>query len=409
MNRKYAAAAGAAILLIIIVVASIRGNSPKGEKVYVEPAAVRPLESTVIAPGEIDPRVKVNLNANVIGKIVRLHFKEGDFVKKGQRLVDLERAAYSAVTDRARAELANRRIEVHRARAALSNAEVAYRRAISLRQQGIQAEELFDRARLELDNARAAYRSAEEGVRQAAAVVQQANTDLSYTTIHSPIDGKVVQLNAHEGEVVITGTINNAGSVIAVVADLSEILIAAEVNETEVVGIRVGQPAKVKIDAIPDKEYKGRVVEIGSSASVRQSGGSAIRYFKVKVALADADDQLRPGMTAQVSIVTNTSNVVSVPIQSVVERVPGAKKGEEEDENAARSKYVFVLAGDKVRQVEVKPGISDATHVGLLSGVKAGDRIVTGPFRVLKKLQDGDRVQIIKPDEKKTTGRKEGK
>ncbi len=405
-KKKYAVGAAVAVLLIVILVASVRGSGPKGEKVYAEPAKVQSIEAIVAAPGEIDPRVKVNISAHVIGKIEKLYFKEGDAVKKGQRLVDLERDAYAAASNRARAEVANRRIEVRRARAALGNAELSHRRAVNMRQQGIQAEELFDRAQMDMANARAGYRSAEEGVRQAAAALQQINTDLSHTTIHSPIDGKVVQLNAQEGEVVITGTMNNLGSVIAVIADLSEILIAAEVNETEVVGIRPGQIAKVKIDAIADKEYAGRVAEIGSSASIRQSGGSGIRYFKVKVSLDRPDDQLRPGMTAQVSIVTSTSNAIAVPIQSVVERVPGAKKGEEEDENATKSKYVFLVDGEKVKQVEVKTGISDATHVAILSGVKAGDRVVTGPFRVLKKLHDGDRVQLTKQDSKTAAGGK---
>jgi len=399
-KKKYAVAAAVAALLIVILVASVRGSGPKGEKVYAEPAKVQSIEAIVAAPGEIDPRVKVNISAHVIGKIEKLYFKEGDAVKKGQRLVDLERDAYTAASNRGRAEVANRRIEVQRARAALANAELSHRRAVNLRQQGIQAEELFDRAQMEMENARAAFRSAEEGVRQATAALQQINTDLSHTTIHSPIDGKVVQLNAQEGEVVITGTMNNLGSVIAVIADLSEILIAAEVNETEVVGIRPGQIAKVKIDAIADKQFAGRVAEIGSSASIRQSGGSGIRYFKVKVTLDQPDDQVRPGMTAQVSIVTSTSNAVAVPIQSVVERVPGAKKGEEEDENAAKSKYVFLVVEEKVKQVEVRTGISDATHVAILSGAKAGDRVVTGPFRVLKKLYDGDRVQLTKQDTK---------
>jgi len=391
---------GAAVVLIaIIVFASVRGGGPKGEKVYVEKAAERKIESVVTAPGEIDPKVKVNISAHVIGKIEKLYFNEGDIVKKGQRLVDLERPAYAAQTDRAQAELANRRIEVERSRLAMANAELAYRRAQAMKAQGIQAQELFDRAQLEYENARAAYASSKEGVRQSQALVDQAANDLSHTIITSPIDGKVVSLNAHEGEVVITGTMNNPGSVIAVIADLSEILVVADVGETEVVGIRLGQPAKVRVDAVTDKEYTAHVAEIGSSANVRASAGSGIRYFKVKTAIDNPDDRLRPGMTSQVSIITSTSaNTIVVPIQCVVERVPGKKADFEAEENAVKKKYVFVVEGTKTKMVEVTTGISDATHVAITSGIKPGQQVVTGPFKTLKKLNDGDAVEITTED-----------
>ena len=314
----------------------------------------------------------MNISANVIGKIEHLYFNEGDLVKKGQKLVELERPAYVAQLERTRAEVENRRIEVTRARAALATAELAYNRAVNMRQQGIQAQELFDKARQDLDNAKAVAASSDEGLRQAVAGVQQAENDLSHTTLLSPIDGKVVQLNAREGEVVITGTMNNPGSVIAVIADLSQILVEAEVGETEVVGIRVNQGAKVHVDAVPDKAYDGHVIEIGSSAAIRQNAGTGIRYFKVKVAIDDPDDRLRPGMSSQVSIVTSTiGDAIAAPIQSVVERVPGAKRDEDEDENAAKRKYVFLAIGGKAKQTEVKTGISDATRVAIVSGVKA--------------------------------------
>jgi HlyD family secretion protein len=303
-----------------------------------------------------------------------------------------------AQRDRLNAELASRRVEVQRAQAALATAESQYRRAQSLSQQGIQAQELFDQARLAHENARAALAAARQGVNQADAGVRSAAEDLSRTTIVSPLDGKVVQLNAREGEVVVTGTMNNPGSVIAVIADLSQILVEAEVGETEVVSVKLQQPAKIKVDAVPDKEYRGRVVEIGSSAAVRQGAGAGIRYFKVKVAIDDADDRLRPGMTSQVSIVTNSApNAVAVPIQSVVERP--VKEG---DEDSPKKKYVLLAAGDKVKQVEVTTGISDATHVAVLSGIKAGDKVITGPFRTLKKLKDGAAIQETK-EEKKTS------
>ena len=409
--KRWLIIAGAAVLVTVMVIFSVRSSGPKGEKVYTEPATTKTIESTVTAPGQIDPKVKVNISAHIVGKIEKLYFVEGEAVRRGQKLVDLEKHIYVAQRDRLRAEVASRHVEVQRARAALATAQAALQRAQNLSKQGIQAQELFDQARLAYDNALAGQATAQQGVAQAQAGLRQADEDLSRTTIVSPIDGKVVQLNAHEGEVVVTGTMNNPGSVIAVIADLSVILVEAEVGETEVVGVKLGQPAKVKVDAIPDKEYQGHVVEIGSSAAVRQGAGAGIRYFKVKVAIDNADERLRPGMTSQVSIVTNSApNAVAVPIQAVVERVPGAKGDEgADDEDKPKKKYVLTVVDGKAKQVEVQTGISDATHVALLSGVKKGDQIVTGPFRTLKKLKDGAAVHVEKEEKSKAADKDKDK
>jgi HlyD family secretion protein len=397
---------GALILVAVIIFASVRGGGSKGEPVYVEPVTARNIQAIVTAPGEVDPKVKVNISAHIVGKIEKLYFKEGDNVRRGQKLVDLEKTAYQAAFLRAQAAVSAARIEVVRAKTAMATTETAYKRAVSLGKQGIQAQELFDQARQANDNAVAGYDSAKQGVAQAEALLQSAQTDLDHTTILSPIDGKAVQLNAHEGEVVITGTMNNPGSVIAVIADLSEILVEATVGETEITGIRLDQPAKIHVDAIPDKEYNGHVAEIGSSAALKQGTGAGMRYFTVKVQIDNTDDRLRPGMTAQVSIITITAgSALSVPIQSVVERVPPSlaksKSGtDDEDENAPKSKYVFVVKDGKVKMTEVKTGISDTTHVALTSGVTAKDQVVTGPFRTLKKLKDGDSVEVTKEESK---------
>ncbi|HEV7425854.1 MAG TPA: efflux RND transporter periplasmic adaptor subunit [Thermoanaerobaculia bacterium] len=396
----------AVVLVAVIIFASVKGGGTKGEPVYVEPVTLRTIQAIVTAPGEVNPKVKVNISAYIIGKIEKLYFKEGDAVTKGQRLVDLERTAYQAAYARAAAAVSNSRIEVARAKTNVATTELAYKRAVNLKQQGIQAQELFDQARQSHDNAVAAYDSANQGVAQAQALLQQAQNDLDHTTILSPMNGRAVQLNAHEGEVVIPGTMNNPGSVIAVIADLSEILVEADVGETEITGIRLNESSKVHVDAIPDKEYQGHVAEIGSSASLKQGTGAGMRYFKVKVQFDDPDERLRPGMTAQVSIITTSSgSALSVPIQSVVERVPPSqaksKSGtEDEDENAPKSKYVFVVKDGKVKMTEVKTGVSDTTHVALVSGVSKNDKVVTGPFRTLKKLKDGDSVEVTKEESK---------
>lgn len=403
--RRWQIIAIGVIVLALIVGVSVRGGGERGEKVYVEKASRRNIESIVTANGEIDPKLKVNISAHVVGKIEKLFFKEGDLVQKGQRLVQLERATYAAMRDRSDAELANRQIEVTRARAALKNAEANFRRAQQMQSQGIQAKEIFDRASLELETARAALRSAEEGVRQARAGLAQTTEDVNRTTLVAPISGKVVSLKAQEGEVVVTGTMNNPGSVIAVIADLSEILVLADVAETEVVNVQLGQAARIRVDAIPEKVYDGRVVEIGSSAAMKPGSTSGIRYFAVKVAITQPDDKLRPGMTSQVDIVTSArTGVLAVPVQSVVEKsakaaaAPATKDAAENDdeEDVPRKKYAFVVKDGKAEMVEVTTGVSSDTYVEILSGVREGDPIVTGPFRTLRKLKKGDRVEIQK-------------
>ncbi|HSY51781.1 MAG TPA: efflux RND transporter periplasmic adaptor subunit [Thermoanaerobaculia bacterium] len=397
---------GVLVVVGVIIFFSIRGGGSKGESVYVEPVTARNIQAIVTAPGEVDPKVQVNISAHIVGKIEKLYFVEGDRVRKGQRLVDLEKTTYEAAYLHAEAALLGSKIEVARAKTAVVTAATAYKRAVNMDQQGIQAQELFDQARQANDNAIAAYDTAKQGVAQSEALLQAARTDLDHTTILSPIDGEAVQLNAHEGEVVITGTMNNPGSVIAVIADLSEILVEADVGETDITGIRLNEASKVHVDAIPEKEYNGHVAEIGSSAALKQGASAGMRYFKVKVQIDNPDERLRPGMGAQVSIVTTAAgSALSVPIQSVVERVPPSlaksKSGtDDEDENAPKLKYVLVVKDGTVKLTEVKTGVSDTTHVALVSGVTAKDQIVTGPFRTLKKLRDGDSVEVTKEESK---------
>ena len=189
MTKKIVIAVIIVLALAAIVWASLKSGGPKGEKVYAEPVKSKKIEAVVSAPGEVDPKFKVNISAHVIGKIERLHFNEGDDVKKGQTLIELERSAFTAQRDSMRAQLESRHIEVARAKAQQDTAQLAFDRALNLRKQGIQAQEIFDQARQNLDNARAAYASAQQGVQQAAAGIVQAETDLSYTTITAPTTG----------------------------------------------------------------------------------------------------------------------------------------------------------------------------------------------------------------------------
>ncbi len=395
-----------AALVAAIVIGSIASGGEKGEKVYAETVGRRDIQAVVSAPGQIDPKVKVNISAHVIGKIEKLYFEEGQTVRRGDRLVDLEKIAFTSAADQAASMVANRRLEVNRARLNLESARRNLQRAESLNREGVLNQELLDRSRLEHDTARSSLASAEEAVRQAEAALRQAREDLQRTTIVAPISGRIVQKNAEEGEVVITGTMNNPGSVIAILADLSEVLVEADVGETEVVKVRLGQPADIRVDAIPDAVFKGTVVEIGSSAAQRAGVSTGIRYFKVKIAIISPDERLRPGMTAQVDIITEAlKNALSVPVQSVVERTDeeltkGRKTRAAGGPEVKKEKYVFVVGDGTARPVKVTTGISNATHVAVLTGLKGDERIVTGPFRTLRNLKKGDKVVVDEGEEK---------
>lgn len=401
MKRNIGIIAGVTVL-IVIVIASLLGGGETGEKVYLEPVTRRDIQAVVSAPGQVDPKLKVNISAHVIGKIERLYFEEGDVVEKGDRLVDLERVSFTAAADQTASIVANRRIDVRRAEIALENARRNLERARSLSDQGILTEELLERSKLEYDTARTSLASAQEAVRQAEAGLRQAREDLQRTSIVAPISGRIVERNAQEGEVVITGTMNNPGSVIAVLADLSELLVEADVGETEVVRVRQGQRARVEVDAIPGETFEGTVIEIGSSAAQRTGAQTGIRYFKVKIAIDASDDRLRPGMTSQVEIITESSvNALSVPLQSVVERseeeLEKGPRGGGSGDDDEKQKYVFVADEGSVRAVRVETGISDSTHVVITAGLEGSEEVVTGPFRTLRSLKNGQKVVADTP------------
>jgi HlyD family secretion protein len=229
--------------------------------------------------------------------------------------------------------------------------------------------------------------------------LEKAQDDLTKTTIYSPLTGRIIALNAKEGEVVVSGTMNNPASVIGEIADMSEILANVDVDETEIVNVKLGQETVLRVDALPGKEYKGKVVEIGSSGFNRPAQPE-VTFFKVKVLLDQPDEDLRADMSVRSEIHTAShENTLVVPIQAVVEREP-VKAGEpgeagEEDEVQA----VFVIEQGKAVQKKVATGLSDETHVEITSGLKPGETVVTGPYRTLRDLRDGQAVAVSKTTE----------
>jgi HlyD family secretion protein len=426
-------AAAVVIALAAVLVASLRGGGGKGgTKVYAEPAAARDVVQVVKASGQIDPKEKVNISAHVVGKIDKLYVQEGDSIRAGQPFLKLEQQAFLAARDQWAAQLRSSETAVAKAQAMLADSEIKVRRARSLNGQGILSREQLDSAELATTASRLELDQAREAVREARANLDKAADDLTKTTIYAPIAGRVIKLNAEQGEVVVSGTMNNPGSVIGTIADLSEILAKVDVDETEVVNVKVGQSAVLKVDAVPGRPYHGRVIEVGSSGASKASQPD-VTFFEVKIQLTDADEALRPGMSVRAEIrAAEHGKALAVPIQAVVERpaedvgaaakagAPGGRAGRAEtavpatdakDAKDDQVKVVLVVDGGKARLRQVATGLADETHVEILSGLRAGERVVTGPYRTLRDMKDGDRVAVSATSESedlRREGAKEG-
>ncbi len=420
--QKGLIAVAAVVVVGVIVGASILSKpKAKGDEVYMAKAAVRDLTSFVSATGRIEARTKVNIQSSVIGEIRELPVKEGTAVKKGQLLVQIDPVRYKAEVDRLDSAVRTQKISIEQADVSLKNSERKYHRNLSLRDNsGLVSQEVFEASELDYNTRTIDLRSLKEQLAQVEANLVQAKDNLSKTTIVSPIDGTVTKLNAEKGEITLTGTMNNAGTVIMIVSDMSEILATVDVDETRVTHVTPGQRARVVVDAIGEaKPYTGKVVEIAGSAV--QRAGQQTQIFEVKVALDTVDMQLRPGMTAKARIETERADhALTIPIQAVMLRPPkdfedpkSKKSGKAVDPPAASGKTpaksdenkecVFLVEGGKARLHPVKSGISDETSVSIVEGLKDGDTVVTGPYRALRDLKNGDAVREKKAEEVKTT------
>ncbi|HEX3552670.1 MAG TPA: efflux RND transporter periplasmic adaptor subunit [Thermoanaerobaculia bacterium] len=391
-----------ALLLAAIVFASIRaGSHDKGTKVYTEEVARRDVSQVVKASGGLEPRVKVNISAHVIGKIDKLWVQEGDRIEKGKPFLRLEQQAFLAQRDQWAAQLRSAQTAVQQAEVSLADARNKLNRAQKLSADGIATKEQLEAAQLAEASARLQLDSAREQVQSNQANLVNAQDALTKTTIYAPLTGRVITLNAKEGEVVVSGTMNNPASVIGVIADMSEILATVDVDETEIVNVKVGEPAVLKVDAIPAKEYHGKVVEVGSSGFNRANQPD-VTFFKVKILLDDPDPDLRASMSVRAEIHTDAHPLALVaPIAAVVEREPVSEGADKAASSKKEDtvKVVFVVDQGKAHQRRVTTGISDETHVELTSGATLHDKVVTGPYRTLKDLKDGDAVIESKTSE----------
>ena len=359
------------VVLAVIVIASVLGGKKKPNEVYTEKAARRTIAQTVLASGEIQPKNKVNVQAHVVARIDKLYFKEGDMVTQGQRIVELEKQEYLLERDQSTDALASARAGLALAEAQAQSATASFARIQRLFTEKLATQDDMDQSTSAYKSALARVDSAREDMNRAEKMLAETQDRLTKTTILAPMSGKVVERDMKEGEVVVSGT-NIPGSVIAVVADLTEILAEVDVIESEIARLKVGLPSTVSVDALPDKTFNGVIEEIAESAFKKQD----VSYFKVKVRITDDPRDLKPGMTAKAKIkVQEKVDVLTVPVQAVLEK--------------DKKKYLFVLDGKKAKKMTVTAGLSDDLYTEVEGALKAGTVVITGPARILKDLEDG--------------------
>jgi len=402
MKKKLIIIAVVGVVVAGIVVANLRRSHEPAVEVDSAKVKVGEIVSKVRAPGRVKPVTEVKVSANVVGQIVELDVEEGDHVTVAQQLLRLDDTQYRAQVDRMRAQVKEAREQLDQSRRRLD-------RARSLLKKNLASEEEVERLETEEKVARAR-------LAQFKAALSSAEDNLRKTVFVSPIDGVVSRLNVEVGENVITGTMNNPGTVIMTLADLSKMEVVADVDETDVVDIGYGQRVEIRVDAFPDTVFTGEIAEIASSASIVMAGaGEEQTNFQVKVLVSGNPTGLRPGMTAQTIIETaRKDSVMYVPIQAVVSRSPEDLEAKEAGKPAAPSDSlaagpagkgagrkkeltgVFLIKDKRAEFVPVTPGISSETDIEVSGELNVGDEIVSGPYKALRTLKPGEKLKIVK-------------
>ena len=398
-KKRWLILAGIGVVLLIVIIGTVAKSGNKGFEVEVLKTQRGDVSPTVTADGLITAKNTVNISSQVMGEIVSIPFKEGEAVKKGDVLVQINPDTYERDVASAKAYLTAAAVAQDQAAVTLAQRQRDWDRAEDLFKKGIYSTSQHDDAKLALDQARLAADSAKSNVAQARAAYLRAQDYLAKTTMRSPIDGVVTAVNAKEGETAVMGTMNFSGTVILTVSDLSQIITEVQVDEADYPRLRMGQPAVITVDALGGKKYDGKVIEIGASAQASASGAQTnIRQFKVKVAVSNPTPDLKPGVTARVRLIADRrENVLRVPVGAI----------RTEEKSGDQVFYVFVSEKNKAAKKTIKTGLSDDLYTEVTDGLKEGDEIIIGPYRILRNLQVGDRLNP-KPVKMEEFERKQG-
>jgi HlyD family secretion protein len=419
----------AVIAIGAIVVVSVGSQHKGGVEVKTEKVEKRDLTAIVTASGKIRPKRKVDISADVMGRVIELAVDEGDIVQEGALLLRIDPTQYEAAVARAEATLEQARSQFVQAEAGVEQALRALDRAKQLQSSGsdLLSKEALEDAQTRYDVQRATHETAKHGVAVAEAALADARQNLAKTVIRAPMAGRIVRKNIEQGETAIIGTMNNPGSLLLTVADLSEMEALVTVNETDVPSIKLGDPATLEVDALPGSKLTGKVTKIGNSA-IQSTGSQEAVDFEVRIAIDSPPDTLRPDLSSTADIVAaERKGVLTIPIIALtVKEVPkeetaeAAEEGMKVEDPKAKARAdrvkrqqeeegVFVVEKEKAAFRPVKVGIAGDNYFEVLSGVAAGDEIVSGTYQAIRSLKDGDRVRIAKEEPKKDEGKKKEK
>jgi HlyD family secretion protein len=364
MKKKFLFIIGGVVIVIIVVILNlVQGD--KGKEVEVKIIGKGDIISEVTASGELRAKAQVDISSETIGRIKRIFFQEGDHVKKGTLLIELNDVQVKASKKLAQAQLAQAKQDLVRAE--------------KLFEKDLISKESYEKILLSHEATRAQYEQALDAYRK--------------TKIYAPISGKIMKINVEEGETAVMGTMNYQGTVLMTIADMSMMIAVVTIDETDVPTVSLGQEVEVIADALPDSIYSGNVTKVGLMPITSQLTTEKVTDFEVEIELDEFSPLLRPGMNVKTEIITNEkSDVLIVPIQA-----SGRRKIEEKT-----TETVFKVEGNSAVLKEIVTGASSDTDIEIISGVEQGDTIIIGPYRVLSKLKDGQQVQF-KIEEKDTS------
>ncbi|MCU7490035.1 MAG: efflux RND transporter periplasmic adaptor subunit [Bacteroidota bacterium] len=397
------------MVTVLVLLLVFSGNKEQIIPVQTESVQKRNITQRVSATGKINPEYQVIITPEVTGEIVELPVKEGDIVRKGQLLIKIKPDTYMAARDRAAATLESAKAGLQRSKAVLDKVAADYKRIQELYRKKLSSDAELEQSKSNFLSAQSDFDSQKSSVAQFQAALKEAQENLYKTTIYSPMNGTISQLNVELGERVL-GSGFSQGTNIMTVADLSKMEATVEVDENDVVLVSLGDTAKIQIDAFGNKEFKGVVSQIGNSAKTTAEGTQQeVVNFEIKIRLTDTDNSIRPGMSCNSDIETETkNNVLSVPIQSVTARgnkAPEVKK-EGEDSGPIQVKndkikdkkpkeVVFVIENNKAKMKEVKTGISDDNYIEIISGLTGNEKVVSGSYRAIsRELAENSNVRV---------------
>ncbi len=384
-------------LIAVIVLVNLQSKREKAVKVSVENVTADDLAAIISASGEVKPKKSVNISAQIPGRVIKIAVEEGQFVQEGDFLLKLEATQYEANAERDQAYIHSLKAELIKAEAYLKRDENNLRRQKNLWDKQLISQEELDAATAQYDISKASKEATTYQIRQAQASLKSTLDNIEKTVYVAPIAGIIASLQVEEGETALVGTMNNPGTVLMTIADLSIMEVEVEVDETDVVALELGHPAEVQVDAFPDRIIAGTVTEIGSSALVKITASEESRDFKVVITLEDPPDNLKPGLSASADIITaERKGVLAVPISALISREDPNSSGRKRG-NQVEGIYV-VDQDSRVMFTPVQKGIMGELKIEITSGLESGQTIVVGPYSALRQLEDG---VLVKPETRK--------